>query len=208
MVVAQIFVTAKHPAIRYFLPSLMITGLLNAVIMAMLLNGETKPLIKRFGWMATILVIFIGWGHSFAGITKKEASNLIYQVEQQIMLKKVADLRDSGCQVFESYRVPTIVNALNFSDRITKRKFSDYIWELYPHRGQYNIWSGKFVMHGKTIPPFSVMRIVQSGKGCVYIYGFPMYGVKEFTHQLLIEPVFKIGKQEINKVIGFKREEP
>jgi len=158
VLVAQIFITLKHPGERYLVPA----QVYGALVFALLINGisRIKPLIAA--GVLPFLIWF--WYVSAKDFGKNIEQRIASRKSYAVILQKAQDLE---CKIIHYYRTSSISYALNFGNGFARYQYADKLSRLYPDFVSYEYWLRRFEYYYQGLPSHeSVSQLRKPGTLC------------------------------------------
>ena len=177
IILIQIAITVKHPAVHYLLPSMCLIGIIILAIFNIFKNNwpikiQEKIIIYTLGIFFLICItLSVKGSFDWSKSMKKYCLNV----------NKIQDLINTqyqDCTVVRYYTSSSIENALSFGNAFAGKRYCEALEKLYPKTVVYSIWSKKFFDFCHEIKPNKLKERFQNGE-CFLMQGAPFTGNNE-----------------------------
>lgn len=200
IVLVQLLITLKHPAIHYLLPSMGLCSMLILVQVSLVANFLTpvlKPTTLRVIGLSvlcmyTILIVTNTHSSILQSVKMKQSYMVEIQTINRIIQQKYID-----CVHISYYRSSNKEYALKFGNDFASNQFSELLQSMYPKRVFYNIWSHKYYSFNTELNQNLLMN-----EQCVIFQGSP-FTQKNIQHKpkAKIKPIFEGHYESLYLVI-------
>ena len=201
-IAAHVAIVAKHPDTHYLLPSIILTGLLNAAVISVLQElGARRALtlavaavtLGVFGWSLIHAYGRLNWFAGYANARRVE----------QIRTLDAAEARP-GCYRIGYYRSSLPEFALDFGNYYAGRAYSDRLDQLYPRALFYDIWSKKFYSFFRRGSEEARIRQLLGRGDCLIMCGTPFSPQDAQARGLNLELIADNGKEAAYRLVGLR----
>ena len=182
----QVAITAKHPSVRYMLPAMLFTAIVNAGLVYAFVSRH-KALKYSLRWAIAALVVFVMWFNVRSVSEYLDRARSVHAVEAKIMAR-IQGLRASEkCIAISYYEAPLVAQAMQFGNGFAGEAYTKPLSDLYPKEVFYSFYGGGFGAFGKQITVRSVYDAVRQGR-CVLLYGGRTLDADNFPLSKYLEP--------------------
>ncbi|MBI4633514.1 MAG: DUF2029 domain-containing protein [Deltaproteobacteria bacterium] len=202
IIFTQLIVTSKHPQLHYLLPSMVVTGILDAGLIYLLFNNEQQSKYKLFQ-IAFVTGLIIAFAYNIVSMKAWIQKEQEYSIATNKLLTEVKNFR----QYYHYYPVGFYQSslpefALAFGNSFSGYHYGKELTQLYPDAVSYSVWKNVFY----TFEGYIENRIVQSviDKGIRFILvGNPHY--LKIREGLIIKPLSVHPNEGIYRLVEIKQ---
>lgn len=172
IILIQLALTLKHPAIHYLLPSMGLCSLLILIQVSLFAKLLTPVLgstiLGNIGLFLLGLYAVVVANNVYANILQVEKSHTSYIVEIETINRLIQQNYDR-CVSVRYYRSSDKEYALKFGDDFAANQFSKILQSMYSKGTFYNIWSRKYYSFNHELDLNSVLN-----HRCIVFRGTPL----------------------------------
>jgi len=205
VIAVQIAVTAKHPSAHYLLPSLVITGLMNAAVVALLQRPEAG---RGRIFLGALVLLVVGYGLNLNYLRMRASvGNARRYRDTQVRLIKELDSTLRECQRVGYYRSSLPEYALAFGDYWSGEVHHEELKRMYPKALFYEIGRKCFYSFDGDVPDSEILGRLKQGE-CIVMCGPsfdrpPYKGL--YGAELNLEPIVDTEFGGIYRLVGITR---
>jgi len=200
-IAAHVAIVAKHPDPHYLLPSIILTGLLNAAVVAILQElGARRALTLA---VAALTLGVFGWSliHAYGRLNWFAGHANTRRVEQIRTLDAVQAME--GCYRIGYYRSSLPEFALAFGNYYAGGAYSHRLDRLYPGALFYDVWSKKFYSFRRASEEGRIRQLLGRGD-CLIMCGTPFSPQDAQARGLNLQLVANNGTEAVYRLLGLR----
>jgi hypothetical protein len=200
IILVQLLLTLKHPAIHYLLPAMGLCSLIILVqinLMGKILNPASRHITtKNIGFFTVGMYLIVITTNTYSQILLLEKQSASYFLETETIHNLIRN-KYNNCAHVRYYRSSDKEYALKFGDDFAANQYSQNLQFIYPNDGIfYSLWSQKYYSFNKELNSESLLN-----ERCVIFQGSPLkenilipeyLGLKK---NIKVKPVFE-GNEE------------
>jgi hypothetical protein len=199
IILVQLLLTLKHPAIHYLLPAMGLCSLLILVqinLVEKILTSFLKQMIVRnigFFIIGIYLVAIITDTYGQILLIEQQGASYFSEIET---IHNLIQNKYNNCAHITYYRSSDNKYALKFGDGFATNQYSQVLHSMYPNSVFYNIWSQKYYSFNKELDPEHLLN-----EQCIIFQGSPLKNnilIPEYLglkKKMKVKPVFE-GNEE------------
>jgi hypothetical protein len=201
IIMAQLFITAKHPARHYLLPSMVITALVNAHLVSWVQeNGNNKAALY-----SAVVVFFL------AGLVLNACSMRVWaktvvrnQHEQQEMQHVLQEAHDR--LIIPYYGASGLEYALAFGNDFAGGNFGKQLYKYHPSSVFYDMWMNRFYSFAGTVDRLTFLKSLRNGN-TFFLMGMPLGDITSKPRAgLILKPFSQDSSVAVYRLDGFTNE--
>jgi hypothetical protein len=199
IILVQLLLTLKHPAIHYLLPAMGLCSLLVLVqvrLIGEILTPSSKYITaKNISFFAVGMYFILIINNTYGPILLLKQQSAFYFSEIETIHSLIRN-EYNNCVHVRYYRSSDKEYALKFGDDFAANQYSQILQSIYPNGVFYNIWSKKYYSFDKELDSESLLN-----KKCIIFQGSPLKEnivipeYLEFRKNMKVTPVFE-GNEE------------
>ena len=195
IILVQLLLTLKHPAIHYLLPSMGLCSLL-ILVQINLVEKNLTPVLKQmivknigFFVLGMYLIAIITNTYGQILLTKQQGASYFSEIET---IHNLIQNKYNNCAHITYYRSSDRNYALKFGDEFATNQYAQILGSMYTNSVFYNIWSQKYYSFNKELYSESLLN-----EKCVIFQGSPLKEYSlipeylELRLKMQLEPVFE-----------------
>jgi hypothetical protein len=199
IILVQLLLTLKHPAIHYLLPSMGLCSLL-ILVQIKIIEEIFSPVSKHLNAknislfiVGVYVVILINNAHSQISLIGQRNASYFSEIQT---IRSLAKDKYSQCVHVKYYRSSDKESALKLGDDFAANQYAEALNHIYPNNVFYSLWSKKYYSFNKELNLNPI-----SSKNCVVFQGSPLKEIDIIPEYLILrremrlKPIFE-GQEE------------
>jgi len=199
VMVAQILMTVKHPAVHYLLPAIAMTALLNAELCALLKANPLFP-IASLATGLLCMVAVAGTAYCLYSVQSWVVKEEKYRQSEAEFSRKVAAI--GGCATASYYRASTLPYALSFGNDFSGTRYGKELSRIHPGMVFYNMWSRQFCNYQGVMNSAAVVEMLKR-EGGLLLVGMRLGPEESVKESLKLKPVIETPYSMAYELEGF-----
>lgn len=199
VMVAQILMTVKHPAVHYMLPSIAMTALLNAQLYALLKENPLFP-IAHLG-RGLLCIVAIAGTYCLYSVKSWVVEAEKYRANEAEFSRKIAAI--GGYATASYYRASTLPYALSFGNDFSGTRYGKELSGIHPGMVFYNMWSRQFCNYQGVMDTAAVAEMLKREGGGLLLVGMPLGPEEGMKESLKLKPVIETPYSMAYELEGF-----